>query len=825
MEINNISQNNNEINTNILNNQESSQTVSKYNLNLILLYKHSSKIQNNEEISHINEIVPFSYNQNSAKSQPINKKIIISQFDLVDNFMIKKRNIFNNSKIIDSMLNIILGRVKKEIFNIIKNISKLNYLKNIYNKINNKTLKKEFFANLKDKSKSNFDNSIAMIKITVNLKKYVKNNDGLLERYFGKWINITNKKNILNLLIKALLLKKNNKENSINKYKKYINKKEVLPNSKTSNIHIPKNISKKRRIVKRNNFKKKNKKKNEIIKIKKEINDKEILRGIIHRWKNNAQNIKVNEDYKNILNSIKKQNKDEQQAINKDKNENKIYIKKNKKESINNDLLNKLKKVSLHLLLSKYQKVRDLLLKKFFNSWKSYTLKNKMKKKNKKLIKQITKYIKKKVGSCFKQKKIVPSNVNNANNENYLKKNKEKTFAKKKTKLNLYKEKINHYKNFFQNNFINNNNNIDYDSSEKIIINPENYIISENTPETNKINTNNFIINKISNFTEPKYIIKKPGRRNLSQERIYYRNNNEDDYCNTNNINEKKRPYISKSTEKLYKPYKGNNDLGYFNSYMDNLLTNTEYSSDYPYNRLTDSRDKASNLNLLKTLSSQEEATSNHISLLQAKNEIRNPKNSINISIKNKKNYFSPDKTYKIMNPKKILTEKKPQKNLNEERNNNEYLLPYAYENFINNKKYNKAFSSINSPFRKNELKQKNNNIYFCQNENENKAYKKYVNKPQYTYNMHYKEPVNYKNNSLKVNPLYERMRQNKLHNNYNNCYSPFSRKIIQDNNKIKVIYNRVNEIISTENDDYNDISKYGDETVENNYNDRNMFY
>ena len=311
----------------------------------------------------------------------------------------------------------------------------------------------------------------------------------------------------------------------------------------------------------------------------------------------------------------------------------------------------------------------------------------------------------------------------------------------------------------------------------------------------------------------------------MSQNRIYHRNNNEYDYCNANNINEKKRSYISKSTEKNYNrnPYKGNNDLAYFNSYIDNLLTNTEYSSDYPYNRLTDSRDKVSNFNLLKTISSQEEPTSNHISLLQAKNEIRNPKNSINMSIKNKKNYFSPDKTYKIMFPKKILTEKKSQKNIYEERNNNnENLLPYSYQNFINNKKYNKAFSSINSPFRSNEFKQNNNNIYFYRNENENNAYKKYVNKPQYNYNMHYKEPINYKNNSVKVNPLYERMRQNKMHNNY---YSPFSRKIIQDNNKIKVVYNRVNEINSTENDDYNDISKYGDETVENNYNDRNMFY
>ena len=38
MEINNISQNNNEINTNIVNRQESNQIVSKYNINIILYY-------------------------------------------------------------------------------------------------------------------------------------------------------------------------------------------------------------------------------------------------------------------------------------------------------------------------------------------------------------------------------------------------------------------------------------------------------------------------------------------------------------------------------------------------------------------------------------------------------------------------------------------------------------------------------------------------------------------------------------------------------------------------------------------------------------------
>ena len=660
-----------------------------------------------------------------------------------------------------------------------------------------------------------------MVKITISLKKYVKNNDGILKRYFSKWININNKKKILNLLIKAILLKKNNKDNSLNE-----NLNKILSSDNNKNksiISISKNINKKRRIVKRNNIKKKNRKKSEI---KKEINDKEILRNVIHRWKNNAKDIKVNEDYKHILSSIKMQSKEEQHIINKDTNKNesekKIYIKKLNKEKINNDLLNKLKKVSLHLLLSKYQKVRDLLLKKYFNNWKSYIMINKVKKKNKKLIKEISKYIKKKVGSCFKQKK------NEVNNANILRKNKEKTFAKKKTKLNLYKEKIAHYKNVLQNNFNNNNTNknIDYDSSEKIIFNSENNIINENTPEANKINTNNFIINKISNFTEPRYIIKKAGRRNMSQNKIYYRNN-DNDYDIVNKLKDKKKSYISKSTEKNYSQYKGNNDIPYFSSYMENLLTNTEFSSDYPYNRLTDSKDKISNINLLKTLSSQEESTNNHISLVQAKNEIRRPKKSVNISIKNKKNYFSPDKSYKIMLPQKILTEKKSPKRVYQENlfNNNDNLLPFAYQNFINNKNYNKPFSSINSPFRKNELKPKTNNVYFYRNENENKAYKKYDNKPIYNYNKQYNAQMNYKNSSVKVNPLYERMRQNKMHNNYNNYFSPFSRKIIQDNNKIKVFYNRGNEINSSENDEYNDISGYENGTVDNNYYVRNMFY
>ena len=329
---------------------------------------------------------------------------------------------------------------------------------------------------------------------------------------------------------------------------------------------ISKNKKMKKRIVKRNGYKKNNKKKNEIIKVKKIIDNIEILRNIMHRWKNNAYNIKLNDDYKNILTSIKIQNKE-----NSEKSEDNNRIEnKNKKinsyDNLNEDLLNRLKKVSLHLILSKYQKIRDLLLKKYFYKWKNNIITKNIKKKNKKLIREISKYIRKKVGFCFKKKENEINNIK--------KHNKEKTFAKKKTKLNLYKERIKHYKKFIQNypeNPINNNNN-NFEASDvnntsakkKFVINvntPEtnklnndiiineniietnkldnnNLIINGNTPETGKINNNNnFIINKISNFTEPRYIIKKPGRRNISQNKIKTKNLFlENDYYNINQI-------------------------------------------------------------------------------------------------------------------------------------------------------------------------------------------------------------------------------------------------------------------------------------------------
>ena len=828
--------------------------------------------------------------KNSEKNMNIDKKIILSQFDLIDTFINEKRkkiNLINDNKDkIDSMIKILTNKIKRK-FIIIITMYKCYYLEKIFNNINIKYLKKEFINNLKNLLNSDEDNSnsvkeIEIVRIKISLQKYV-NNKLTLRKYFNDWINITNKKNLINLLKNELLKNKENKDlidkntilsdsnenneifnqnnkkknellNKIINIKNSINKNIIRDNFNKWKKIISSNKKTKKRIVKRNGYKKKNKKKNEIIKVKKIIDNIEILRNIMHRWKNNAYNIKLNDDYKSILNSFKIQSKENSMQS----DNNNAIDNKNKQinnyDNLNEDLLNRLKKVSLHLILSKYQKIRDLLLKKYFYKWKNNTITNKIKKKNRKLIREISKYIRKKVGFCFKKKE-------NEINNNIKKNNKEKTFAKKKTKLNLYKEKINHYKNFIQNypdnNNINNNNNfevsdINTSSENKFIINenipeinilnnnnlilnentPENnklnnnnnLIINENTPESNKINNNNFIINKISNFTEPRYIIKKPGRRHISQNKIKSKNILNNDYYNVNeNVYQ---PHISRSNEKNNDIYKRNTDLVYLNSNMENILTNTEYSSDNPNIPMNESKDKI--INLIKSNSSQDESTTNnHISLVEETNEIRKPKNSINLSIKNKKNYFSPDKSYKIKNPRNLLTDNRPQKYLYPQnlRNNNN-LLPYSNEIYIKTKNNPIEFKNITSPFRINEEQNENNNIYLYGNDDRNKYNKNYINHPKSIYYMKNNERNNYNNNYQKVNPLYERMRKSKMNSNLNVYYSPFEKKFINNKNKVKMIYNQDNGLYNlSESEEYNNLSKYGNETLNNNYNYKNVFY
>ena len=818
--------------------------------------------------------------KNSEKNLHINQKLILSQFELVNNFIKEKRkklNLVNDNKDkIDLMIKIMTNKIKTKAI-ILITIYKLYHLEKIYNNIKIKYLKKEFINNLKntDEDNSNSNKELEIIKIKLNLQKYV-NNIGTIKKYFNDWINIINKKNILNLLkenidliTKNRIISDSNENNEIDNQKnkkknELLNKILNIKNRMNKNIIrnnynkwkkiISNNKKTKKRIVKRNGYKKKNKKKNEIIKVKKIIDNIEILRNIMHRWKNNAYNIKINDDYKNILTSFKNQSKENSvQSY-----DNNIIENKNKKinnyDNLNEDLLNRLKKVSLHLILSKYQKIRDLLLKKYFYKWKNTIITKKMQKKNRKLIREISKYIRKKVGFCFKKKE-------NEINNNIKKNNIEKTFAKKKTKLNLYKEKINHYKNFIQNypdNNINNDNNNNFEVSDinassenKFIINennlenninknnliinentPENnnhnnknnLIITENTPETNKINNNNFIINKISNFTEPRYIIKKPGRKNISQNKIKTKNIIlENDYYN---INENLcQPHISRSNEKNNDIYKRNTDLVYFNSNMENLLSNTEYSSDNPYNNhMNESKDKV--INLIKSNSSQDESTTNnHISLVEETNEIRKPKNSINLSIKNKKNYFSPDKSYKIKNPRNLLTDNRPQKYLypqNMKNNNN--LLPYSNEIYIKTKQNPIQYKNIISPFRINEEPTGKKNIYLYENYDGNKYYNNYINQPKNIYYMKNNKQNDYNNNYAKVNPLFERMRKSKMNSNV--YYSPFDKKFFNNKNKSKKFYNQDNGMYNlSESEEFNNLSKYGNESLNNNYNFRNIIY
>ena len=851
----------------------------KYNF---LLFKCISENKNNSLNSPSDQIIQFSSMKNSEKNLYINKKKILSQFDLVDNFINIKRkkiNLINDNKDkINSMIKILSNKIKENAIIIII-IYKLYNLEKIFNNINTKYLKKEFINNLKNLSNSeeqdnsNSNNEVEIVKIKINLKKYVNNNQ-TIKKHFNDWIDIINKKNILNMLKENKKLmnkneiipdsnenneinnqknkKKNELLNKIFNIKNKINKNIIRNNFNNWKKIISNNKKTKKRIAKRNGYRKKNKKKNEIIKVKKIIDNIEILRNIMHRWKNNAYNIKINDDYKSILTSFKENS---EQSIDNNAIENKNK-KINNYDNLNEDLLNRLKKVSLHLILSKYQKIRDLLLKKYFYKWKNNTITNKIKKKNRKLIREISKYIRKKVGFCFKKKE-------NEINNNIKKNNKEKTFAKKKTKLNLYKEKIKHYKNFIQNypdnNIIRDNfevSDINTTSENKFIINentpetnrfnnniiinqntPEenkpnnnnNLIITENTPETSKINNNNFIINKISNFTEPRYIIKKPGRRNISQNKIKTRNELLENEIY--NINENLyHPHISKSNEKNNDIYKRNTDLINFNSNLENLLTNTEYSSDNPYNnRVNDSKDKI--INLIKANSSQEESiTNNHISLVEETNEIRKPKNSINLSIKNKKNYFSPDKSYKIKNPRNLLTDNRPKKYLYPQnmRYDNNNFVPYSNEIYIKTKKSPIQYKNITSPFRINDQQTEKNNIYLYGNYDGNKYYKNYINQPKNIYYMKNNEKNYYNNNNNyeKVNPLYERMRKSKMNSNLNAYYSPFEKKFINNKNKVKMIYNQDNGMYNlSESEEFNNLSKYGNETLNNNYNFRNVIY
>ena len=695
----------------------------------------------------------------------------------------------------------------------------------------------------KDDNKTDKEKDIPSIKIVkTNIKRYstnnveikdneeIKNQNKIIEEE-DENININNvnsKEKRSESLSKLINIKNKALNNLIKQYFNKWNKiSNIIKNNDEAKIKKKNNIKKKKRIAKRHNFKKKNKKKNEIITVSsKIINNKELIRNIIYRWKNNAHKIKIIDDYKHILTKMKK-NKENYEEILSQNNINKTAGDK-KYGGINLDLFNKLKKVSLHLLLSIYQKSKDNIKKEFFSQWKSIIAIKKLKKKNRTLVREISKYIKKKVGSCFKKKE---------ENE-IVKRNKEKTFAKKKTKLNLYKERIAQYKNTFQPKY-NNLNNI-YTNNNNIINNYENgkytlqnrITVNETIPENKRITNDNYILNILSNYNEPRYIIKRPGKRNLSQNRNNIKNLT-DDY----HIDEKdNRKYISKSGEKYNRfNKKNNNNINNLNSYIENLIAKTEFSSESPYNNnYMENLDEKANL-YSNSLSSQEDSTSNHISLVQESNEIQRPKNSINLSIKNKKNYFSQNKTYNISHPNNyFLTDTRTYKNIYPQNilHNNQTMIPNYQANNIRNN-YPIYNNNYNNNYINNltEKKPNYNNIYLYSNEKDRintfNGYGNYLNKPQYYQSSTYNDNNAFNNNLKKINPLYERMVKSKMNSQINNYNSPLTRQVLTDNNRIKIINNQNSEPYQlSESEEFNNnISNYENDTLRKNYNYKNMFY
>jgi hypothetical protein len=220
------------------------------------------------------------------------------------------------------------------------------------------------------------------------------------------------------------------------------------------------------------------------------------------------------------------------------------------------------------------------------------------------------------------------------------------------------------------------------------------------------------------------------------------------------------------------------------------------------------------------------------MSLIQESNEIQKPKNSINLTVKNKKNYFSPDKTYKITHPNN--TEKIPKKYIHPQnlQNNENNLIPYSYNSHTNVQNYPVPYNNNIPEFMMKGRKTENNNIYLYSNENEynyndNNTYKDYINKPQYYNNTTFNNYNLYNNTEVKKNnPLYERMRLNKINSNFKNFYSPFSKKSIYEDRNNKNIYNQNNRIYNyPDSEEYNINSYYEKETMDNNYNIRNIYY
>ena len=465
-----------------------------------------------------------------------------------------------------------------------------------------------------------------------------KKDKNKLKEYLDKLNDITTKKKIENELRKLSKLKNvlnilENKEkeltkeclndlknkiktdNKINKDDKIKRENKYKEPKKQEKIYKRKYNSQKKRNLNNDDY---NKKERNIFKkrkvrrnITKSRANQKLLEKAFEKWRNNIQKMKSVEDFKQVIDGIKK--------INNNKND--VYP--NGKDISNKALFKKIKKASIYLLLDIYKKNRNFILKKYFNNWikKVNLINKKINEENKNYyLNQIydsnrKEKEKEKYKDIYKDKKKMK----------LIGKKGSKVFTKKKTKLNLYKERINLYNSYKQK--LLSNSNLRDDGEEDYYY----YTNKSNTERPHYINDSYSSIIKPNKkafkySVEPSYTI---------EEAIEELENN---------------PYKSKSIEK--RRLKNNNKLMRIdvneNSDEEEGLQMESIENKYPYESRIELEDKnylSNIINLNKSYSSINDSTSNHFTLIEESNEIINPikqnvdyhnNNNISRSLKNR---------------------------------------------------------------------------------------------------------------------------------------------------------------------------------------------
>ena len=341
--------------------------------------------------------------------------------DLLQKCLEHWNDLSNKNKILDLLKNRLNKKKKKKYFDFWKKKADLNKIKKalikkkrkrdrenkrklrkyLYKwKNNSKKIKKKIKdkqqreKERKEREKKEKERKKKLLLLIKKLKNKIK-----LLKYFNKWKELADKKNILENLIKKKKYEKALKKKYFNKWKELADKKNILEN-------LIKNIKDKKALEKSFNKWKENADKMNILEnMIKKLKDKQALEKSFNKWKEFA-------DKKNILEKLIKGLKDKK-ALEKTLNKWKEYT---DKMNILENLIKKLKdKNELEKTFNKWKEYTDKknifsnltkklndkkTLRKYFNKWKNYVYK-----KNKRIKDKENKERRKKLSNVIKKLK------------------------------------------------------------------------------------------------------------------------------------------------------------------------------------------------------------------------------------------------------------------------------------------------------------------------------------------------------------------------------------------------------------------------------------